>query len=138
MATLTGMDRADKAIHRALRKALAGRVKKFLMNDIRQRLDSQTQPDGSKFPKKAESTKRAYRAKGWNTEKFLVATGESSRLQANVDQEGSTIQLMITPIGHEILSYNVPSRVRWFPEVTPGMRDVIMNIVNEEVRDELK
>lgn len=138
MATLTGMDRADRAIHKALRKALTGRVKTFVMRDLNQRLNAQEQPDGSAFPKKAESTIKAYKSKGWNTEKFLVRTGESTRLSSTVNQRGSTIELEIKPIGHEVLAFHVPSRVEWFPDYTQGAaRDVIVNIMSEEVRSEL-
>ena len=45
---------------------------------------------------------------------------------------------MITPVGHEILSFNVPDRVKWFPDYTEGAaRDVIVNILSEEVAREL-
>lgn len=138
MAKLTGMDKADRAIHKAVKSALSGRVRKFIVNDLKQRLNAQEQPNGEAFPEKAESTKRAYASRGWNTEKFLVRTGESTRLTHAINQRGGAIELVITPIGHEVLSYHVPGRVEWFPDYTKGAsRDVIMNIVSEEVTNEL-
>lgn len=138
MATLTGIDRAERAINSAIRKALSGPVKKFIMNDLNFTLKSQVQKDGKAFPKKAESTIKAYKAQGYNTKDFLVRTGESTRLQAQVDEYEGKIQLMITPIGHEVLSYNVPSRVDWFGEITNAERDVILNILNEEIKRNLQ
>lgn len=138
MASLKGMDRAERAIDKAIHNALAGRVKKFIMNDLNQRLHAQEQPNGQSFPKKAESTKKAYRRMGWNTEKFLIRTGESVRLTAAYNRRAGTQELVITPIGHDVLSYHVPDRVKWFPDYSTGAaRDVIMNIFNEELRNEL-
>ncbi len=137
MATLTGMDRSERAITQAIKRTLSGPVKKFIMSDLNYTLRSQTEKSGKKFPKKADSTIKAYKAQGYNTKDFLVRTGESTRLQAQVDEYAGKIQLMITPIGHEVLSFNVPSRVDWFGEITNAERDVIMNILNEEVAREL-
>ena len=138
MATLTGMDRSERAITQAIKSALSGPVKKFIMNDLNFTLKSQTEKSGKKFPKKAESTIKAYKAQGYNTKDFLVRTGESTRLKAEVDEYEGKIQLMITPIGHEVLSYHVPSRVDWFGEITNAERDVIMNILNEEIKRNLQ
>lgn len=138
MATLTGMDRAERAITQAIRKALSGPVKKFIMNDLNFTLKSQTEKSGKKFPKKADSTIKAYKSQGYNTKDFLVRTGESTRLQAQVDTHEGKIQLMITPIGHEVLSYNVPSRVDWFGEITQAESEVIINILNEEIKRSLQ
>jgi len=138
MAKLTGMDAVNRSIDRAVKKSFGGRVKKFIMADLKHRLHSQEQPDGSKFPQKAQSTIKAYRSRGFNTKEFLIATGESSRLKADVDEYGGIIQLRITPVGHEILSYNVPSRVLWFPDYTKGAAfDVIKNIIQEDISHDL-
>ena len=144
MATLTGMDRAEKAISKAFRTALTGRVKKFIMADLNQRLKSQEQPDGSAFPKKfqtehGDKVRAEYKRNGWNTEKFLIRTGESVRLSSAYSNRGGVHELTITPIGHEILSHHVPKRVEWFPDYSEGAaRDVILNIMSEEVTNELR
>lgn len=138
MATLTGMDRAERAMHNAIRNALAGRVKTFIMSDLNYTLKSQTEKSGKKFPKKADSTIKAYKSQGYNTKDFLIRTGESTRLTSAINQRAGTIELVITPIGHEVLSYNVPSRVDWFGEMTTAQRDVILNILNEEIKRNLQ
>ena len=87
MATLTGMDRSERAITQAIKRALSGPVKKFIMNDLNQRLDSQVQPDGKAFPKKAESapivlmvtilrSSSSARVKAGDFKRKLMSTGE--------------------------------------------------------------
>lgn len=136
MATLKGMDAAARAINRAAHRALSGSVAKFLKGDAMNDLNAQIQPDGSPFPDKAESTKRAYRRRGWDTERFLVRTGKSVRLTHEVYTRAGTTTLEIRPMGWETLSYHVPDRVEWF-SLTPDKVARCVQIMNEEIDREL-
>lgn len=136
MATLTGMDRQARAIENAIVKAMRGPVKDFVIQDAKNTLNAQIQPGGEPFPTKAESTKKQYRRHGWNTEKFLVRTGKSTKLQHVINKRGNFIELVVTPVGHEILSFNVPSRTKWMGLDAPAVARVT-EILQEAVRNGL-
>lgn len=136
MATLTGIDQAERAFFRAVERAMKGPVKDFLMRDANNAIEMQLQPDGKPFPKKAESTKKAYRRMGWDTERFLHRTGESRRLTSAFTKRAGVFELTITPRGWETLSYHVPDRVQWFG-MTLEMANRVQEIISDEVRREL-
>lgn len=132
MAKLTGVPQVTRVIERAITRSLGNRVQKFIKSELENALESQTQVDGSPFPKKAESTKKAYRRKGWDTEHFLVATGKSSKLV-----HGQTgMRLRVYPRGYDIQEFHLP-RVQWIG-LPQGAQDRVVDILKEDIANELK
>lgn len=128
MATLKGFDRAEKAITGAVDKAMRTTVKDYVIARAKFQLKMQIDKRGEQMPDKAESTKRAYRRKGYDTENFLVASGKSTEMM----YEWLNHVLTVYPRGQVILGYNVPKRTEW---VQPT--DDLMNGVNLLISEEI-
>lgn len=138
MATLKGFDKIVGVIDKAVRKSLQGKVTAFVKANAERQLTWQRDKEGEPMPEKAESTKRQYRRKGWNTEKFLVRTGQSTKMVANWDGG----DWVIYPQGQTRLGYHItpddgPARTRWV-QPTQALYDEINKIISEEIARALK
>ena len=60
--------------------------------------------DGEPMPRKAASTIKQYRRKGWDTKHFLIRTGASAQMKSRV----SGGSLFVGPQDPETLLYNTP------------------------------
>jgi len=92
---------------------------------------------------KAPDTIKAYKKKGWETEKYLVRTGDSTRLKHRVSKAGT--KLTIEPAsdeGFEILSHHLPKNkfrglMGWMELNTKAEKKIIKRIRNR-VRKRLR
>lgn len=133
MATLKGFDRAGKVIESAVDRAMRTTVKDYVIARAKFSLNLQRDKDGNPMPDKAESTKRAYRRKGYDTERFLVASGKSTEMM----YEWYNHVLTVYPRGQKILSYNVESRTKWVqPE--KDLMNGVNQLISEEIARALK
>lgn len=89
-----------------------------LAREFEAQIERKRQADGTPMPKKAESTKKQYRRKGWDTEHFLKRTGQS----AKVKQQNTPSGVRLFAAGKDILQYNVPKRAKWLT-ITQDIRD---------------
>lgn len=96
---------------------MAGPVLRLIVNHQNWLLEHNLNPDGTPHPstppvgKKSAATVRAYQRRGWDTEHYLIRTGESAKLQHRFDDRGLT--LTVSPVRPKILGYHVPkSRFR--------------------------
>lgn len=128
MASVKGFDRAVKVVTESVDRAMRTTVKDYVIKHAQFRLKMQRDKTGEQMPEKAESTKRQYRRKGWNTEDFLVRTGKSTVM----DYEWLNHVLTVYPRGQTILGYNVEKRTKW---VDPT--DDLMNGVNLLISEEI-
>lgn len=109
---IVGLDKWRREFEKEASKVLRTVVRQDLFDYLKIQLETNTQPDGSPRPstspqgKKKPSTIKAYEKKGWDTEHYLVATGESTKLNAKMSDGGLT--LTITPERPEILGFHIP------------------------------
>ena len=92
----------DKLIFNRAVRFIQKDVKRYAVQYLDKLLVKKRQATGQPMPEKAESTKRAYRKHGWNTENFLVRTGRSSVVQSRRVKNG----IRLTPTDPKIIGYH--------------------------------
>ena len=128
MATLKGFDRVEKRIVDTVDTAMRTKVKDHVIKHAELNLSFQRDKTGQMMPKKAESTKKQYRRKGWDTEKFLVRTGQSTVMR----YEWLNHELTVYPQGQTVLAYHVPERTDWV-QPTAALIEEVENILSKEL-----
>lgn len=126
-------DSVSKAIDKSVKETLKKEVADYVVAKSKEELRSQVGSNGEKMPEKAEFTKREYTKYGWNTEDFLIRTGESTRLKVKKTQTG----IEVIPQNPKILSYNIPSRVDWM-SINKKDIDKIIDILSKQLKKDLK
>jgi len=130
---LTGFQEAGKAIVENVKKTFNTKIEDIATDYLNYQLNAQIDANNEPMPKKSLSTIKEYQKHGYNTEKFLVRTGESTKLR--VLKNGST--MVIQPEGYKILKNLIPNRVEWMvlnDEVIAKIREKFL----EELRKEFK
>lgn len=128
MAKLTGMDAAHKTIAakvvNSIKKDVPIIIKKSLSNSLKRGSDSK----GNAFPDKKESTKKSYEKKGYNQNKWLIASGKGKEVTVEKISNG----IRLTPKGKSYMKHVEQSK-QWFSLSTK----TITNILNK-IRKRLK
>lgn len=92
-------------------------------------LSAQVDADGQRFPEKKESTKKQYRYKGWNTEQWLIRTGESTKVVYRNIPNGFEAR----PEDQEDILQYVKRVENWFT-----LNESIRNKIIEQIKKDLK
>lgn len=123
-----GLKERKADVDRALKDA-AREVEMIVIRYLHTLLMEKRQADGYPMPDKADSTKKAYKKLGWDTEHYLVATGVSTQVFSDDSKPG---RIRFRPRNPKILSYHTPVRARdgmqidWFrlgDSVIPNITD---------------
>ena len=117
-------------------KTILSKVLNVIRNDIKiqavehfnSQLNSQQTATGEPLPKKDKSTVDEYRQKGWNTSKWLVRTGNSTRLISKNISGG----ISISPQGKDKLRY-VKKASEWFAP-NKELKDKIISTLKYTLR----
>lgn len=144
--TVTNAKAHQQPMNNAVYEVLSGKVAAHVKSYLRQLLGANIQADGSPRPasppagQKYESTKKAYKRKGWDTEHYLVATGASTKLESRMIGKKT---LEITPANPTILGYHIPENERYRGEMTwmelnQSEQDTVMGIIRERIKRALR
>ena len=131
-----------KLIKAAVKESLDKDVAPFIQKYLHALLESNRDASGKQRPstkpagRKKESTIRQYKRKGWNTETYLVRTGESIKLKHKIGKGGT--RLTVEPAsskGRKILSYHIPKsahrgEIHWMELNTKAEHKIIKRIRN--------
>lgn len=109
VSKMTGFDQAIKEIQRNIQKTFDTRMESVIRDYLEAQIENQVDANKKAMPKKAPKTIEEYQKHGYNTEKFLVRTGESTKLKFKKSGNKITIE----PAGPNILKNLIPSRVDW-------------------------
>jgi len=123
-----------RAIDRAGKKTIRTRIRGFLEQYATENIVAQTGADGKPFPRKADSTIEQYRRRGWNTEQFLIRTGQSVKL--TFSQTATSVRMVpfgATDAGDRILEFHDPSRVQWLTPLPDDFKNRVLRIFADDV-----
>jgi hypothetical protein len=109
-------------------KGIRSAGKPVAIQEVNKNLQEQHNVDGSAFPTKSESTKREYTKHGYNTNEYLVRTGQSTKLEV----EDTPTGFVIKPFGQKILSYH--SKYANFVYFDENAKIQIINTISQELR----
>jgi hypothetical protein len=118
----------QKQLSASIRETIRIDVSRFLKDHFADTLSSNVDEDGNRFPEKTESTKKSYSKNNWDTEHWLVRTGESTKIKAKINSDGITV----SPAGKEILK-KIKGAAGWFT-----LSDQTKNKIMEIIRRKLK
>jgi hypothetical protein len=91
-------------------------------------LNQQRTSLGAPLPEKKENTRKQYREKGWNENKWLVRTGRSTKLQVEMTEQG----IRISPIGKDTLK-KVKGAEEWF-SLSGSIRERILELIRKGLK----
>ena len=133
MATLKGFDRVEKRIVDTVDTAMRTKVKDHVIKHAELNLSFQRDKTGQMMPKKfqtktGDKVRAAYIRKGWDTEKFLVASGKSTQML----YEWLNHELTVYPLGQTILEHHIPKRTDWV-QPTAALIEEVENILSKEL-----
>lgn len=129
----TGLDKALKEINDTVKASIKNDIPFIITEYLKNQLDTQIDASGKKMPEKKESTKKYYKKYGWNTEKFLIRTGESTKLTTKNISNGIEIE----PKNPDILKKFIPSRVDWMTLNQQAIKKIV-DILMEDLRKKLE
>jgi hypothetical protein len=128
-------DEASQQVEKSLKAALAKPVPAYAIKYLRWLLQHNQQATGERMPKKAASTIKAYKRKGYDTVHYLIASGESTKLAFHIENNGALV--VIEPRRQDILGYHTPDdpkhgKVIWI-ELDEKAEQDIMEILETAV-----
>lgn len=108
-------------------------IKLLIENQVVNDLNSNRKANGSEQPKKKDSTKTAYAKDGYDTENWLIRSGDSTKLKWKIGKYSITVQ----PKGQEILGYHIDDAKDWF-KLSDDTIKKIMSIIKKKFNEKLK
>jgi hypothetical protein len=136
MPKLKNFDKVHKWAETETEKAIRGKAKDYVINELKKMLSRQVNAFGEKLPEKKESTKKSYKYKGFNTDDWFIATGRST---SRILSKNIPFGVKIYPIGKDILKYVGKKQSnkkgyaeRWF-SLNDNMIKKIIDIINKEL-----
>lgn len=131
---LTGFKETADTIQDVLEKSIRTKVRDFVEEYLKQQLRDQVDSSGKQFPEKKEATKKEYRKHNWNTEDYLIRTGESTKLKYKRTKDGFTFE----PKNPDILKKFVgDGKIDWM-SLNDKAIDDITDILLKELKRKLK
>ena len=128
MSKLIGLIEIHKNIERQIEKIIKFdfQFKKMLDNYFQGMIDAKHDARGTPFPKKKESTKRAYEKKGYDTEHWLRASGRGTKLNITLLSNG----IKIEPTG-DYIKYVEQSD--WWLLLSDNMKEEIIKYITMNI-----
>ena len=129
MAKLKNANNTARVIQQKAVRSIQYNCQPLVDQYLKNILASQVDANGQRFPEKKESTKKQYRYKGWNTEQWLIRTGEATKVNYRNIPEG----FKATPADPEDILQYVSRAEDWFTLNTD-----IKNSIVEQIKKDLK
>ena len=130
---IVGLDEALRQVQANMKKTFRTKLEALVKEYLEEQIASQIDASGEKMPKKSPATIKEYQKHGYNTEQFLVRTGESVKLKTTINGDVMFIQ----PEGYKILANLIPSRVDWMTlndEAVQKITDLFMKELSKEFK----
>jgi len=124
MAKLKNTALTAKQIQDKVVRSIQASGKTIVDNYLKDMLFKQVDSSGDRFPKKTETTKKIYRAKGWNEDQWLIRTGEATKLNYTNTQAG----LAVRPNDPEDVLQYVSHSDTWFTLNNQVKADIVEQV----------
>jgi len=130
---MTGFNQAMNEIKRNLQNTFNTKIEEVIKDYLEAQLSAQVDANAKPMPKKAPATIKEYAKQGWNTDKFLIRTGDSTKLK--ITKSGN--KMIVEPEGADVLKNLIPRRVEWMSLNDEAVKQ-ITNKFLEELKKEFK
>lgn len=109
MAKLSGMSAAHNEISKKIVTSIQVDASKIIKKQLNESLEKGTDSKGKSYPDKKESTKKSYTYKGYNKNKWLIASGKGKEVKVKKIKNG----IQLNPKGKDYMKH-VKQSDSWF------------------------